>query len=149
LRWVVEGSFALVHWSRRLRIRWEIRDDIHGALLELGCALIGWRLHHSKSSEFFIQPMTGRVDRVGDRRDPGIGRVRCSATASALHSDEWCRFAVASGSCPRPSRSQNHVSTFGSEPPAAAQSETGDRTSRRVSEWIGRHSRPVGRVRWG
>ncbi|MFC9083563.1 IS5 family transposase [Streptomyces sp. NPDC057062] len=25
-RWVVEQSFALLHWFRRLRIRWEIRD---------------------------------------------------------------------------------------------------------------------------
>jgi len=27
-RWVVEQTFALLHWFRRLRIRWEIRDDI-------------------------------------------------------------------------------------------------------------------------
>jgi transposase len=26
-RWVVGQSFALLHWFRRLRIRWEIRDD--------------------------------------------------------------------------------------------------------------------------
>lgn len=50
MRWVVERSFALLHWFRRLRIRWEIRDDVHEALLKLGCALICWRrLHHSKS----------------------------------------------------------------------------------------------------
>ncbi len=50
LRWVVDRSFALLHWLRRLRIRWEIRDDIHKALLKLGCALTCWRrLHHSKS----------------------------------------------------------------------------------------------------
>jgi len=49
-RWVVEQTVALLHWFRRLRIRWEIRDDIHEALLKLGCALICWRrLHHSKS----------------------------------------------------------------------------------------------------
>ncbi|MDT0479592.1 IS5 family transposase [Streptomyces doebereineriae] len=42
-RWVVEQSFALLHWFRRLRIRWEIRDDIHEAFLTLGCALICWR----------------------------------------------------------------------------------------------------------
>jgi hypothetical protein len=29
--WVVEQGFALPPWSRRLRIRWEIRDDIHEA----------------------------------------------------------------------------------------------------------------------
>ena len=39
-RWVVEQSFALLHWFRRLRIRWEIRDDIHEAFLSLACAII-------------------------------------------------------------------------------------------------------------
>ena len=31
------------NWFRRLRIRWEIRDDIHEAVLSLACALICWR----------------------------------------------------------------------------------------------------------
>jgi len=34
---------ALLHWFRRLRIRWEIRDDIHEAFLSLACAIICWR----------------------------------------------------------------------------------------------------------
>ncbi|PJI99775.1 hypothetical protein BX264_0026 [Streptomyces sp. 2333.5] len=42
-RWVAERAFAHLHWFRRLRIRWEIRDDIHEAFLTLGCALICWR----------------------------------------------------------------------------------------------------------
>ncbi|MGW2819028.1 IS5 family transposase [Streptomyces sp. NPDC001415] len=42
-RWVVEGAIALLHWFRRLRIRWEIRDDIHQAFVTLGCAIICWR----------------------------------------------------------------------------------------------------------
>ena len=42
-RWVVERAFAHLHWFRRLRIRWKIRDDIHEAFLILGCALICWR----------------------------------------------------------------------------------------------------------
>ncbi|WP_329529618.1 IS5 family transposase [Streptomyces sp. NBC_01462] len=42
-RWVVERAFAHLHGFRRLRIRWEIRDDIHEAFLALGCALICWR----------------------------------------------------------------------------------------------------------
>ena len=42
-RWVVEQSFALPHWFRRLRIRWEIRDDIHEAFLSLACGIICWR----------------------------------------------------------------------------------------------------------
>ncbi len=33
----------LIPRFRRLRIRWEIRDDIHDAFLTLGCALICWR----------------------------------------------------------------------------------------------------------
>jgi hypothetical protein len=39
-RYVVEQAIALLHWFRRLRIRWEIRDDIHEAFLTLGCAII-------------------------------------------------------------------------------------------------------------
>lgn len=42
-RWVVEGAIALPHWFRRLRIRWEIRDDIHQAFVTLGCAIVCWR----------------------------------------------------------------------------------------------------------
>jgi hypothetical protein len=36
----VEAALALLHWFRRLRIRWEIRDDIHDAFVTLGCAII-------------------------------------------------------------------------------------------------------------
>ncbi|MFJ6834393.1 IS5 family transposase [Streptomyces sp. NPDC091209] len=39
-RRVVEGAIALLHWFRRLRTRREIRDDIHHALVTLGCAVI-------------------------------------------------------------------------------------------------------------
>lgn len=42
-RYVVERTLALLHWFRRLRIRWEHRSDIHEAFLHLGCALICWR----------------------------------------------------------------------------------------------------------
>jgi hypothetical protein len=42
-RWVVEGAIALLHWFRRLRISWEIRDEIHQAFVTLGCAIICWR----------------------------------------------------------------------------------------------------------
>jgi Transposase DDE domain len=42
-RWVVEQAVALLHWMRRPRIRWEIRDDIHEAFLTLGCAIICYR----------------------------------------------------------------------------------------------------------
>ncbi|MFC8659971.1 IS5 family transposase [Streptomyces parvus] len=49
-RWVVERAFAHLHGLRRLRIRWEMRDDIHEAFLTPGCALICWRRlknHHA------------------------------------------------------------------------------------------------------
>jgi DDE family transposase len=42
-RYVVERTIALLHWFRRLRIRWEIRDDIHEAFLTLATAIICWR----------------------------------------------------------------------------------------------------------
>jgi hypothetical protein len=42
-RWVVEQSFALLHWFRRLRVSWEIREDIHEAFLSLACDIICWR----------------------------------------------------------------------------------------------------------
>jgi hypothetical protein len=32
----VEATIALLHWFRRLRIRWEIGDHIHEAFLTLG-----------------------------------------------------------------------------------------------------------------
>ena len=39
-RWVIERTIAWLHHFRRLRIRWERREDIHLAFLKLGCALI-------------------------------------------------------------------------------------------------------------
>lgn len=40
---MVHAAFALLRWLRRLRIRWDIRADIHQAFLTLGCAIICWR----------------------------------------------------------------------------------------------------------
>ena len=42
-RWVVERTIAWLHWFRRLRIRWERRDDIHEAFLSLAVCLITHR----------------------------------------------------------------------------------------------------------
>jgi hypothetical protein len=39
-RVVVERSIAWLHQHRRLRIRWERRDDIHQAFLSIACSLI-------------------------------------------------------------------------------------------------------------
>jgi len=42
-RWVVERTLAWLNQYRRLRVRYERRDDIHEALAILGCALITWK----------------------------------------------------------------------------------------------------------
>ena len=39
-RWVSERTFAWINRFRRLRIRYERRDDIHLGFLSIGCALI-------------------------------------------------------------------------------------------------------------
>jgi IS5 family transposase len=42
-RWVAERTIAWLFQFRRLQIRWERRDDLHQAFLDLGCALICFR----------------------------------------------------------------------------------------------------------
>jgi IS5 family transposase len=42
-RWVVERSLSWLSRQRRLRVRDELRDDIHFGLLVLGCCLILFR----------------------------------------------------------------------------------------------------------
>src|SRR5262249_2915495 len=45
-RYVVERTLANVHQNRRLRVRYERRDDIHQAFLTLACIKLCWyRLH--------------------------------------------------------------------------------------------------------
>lgn len=42
-RWVVERTLSwLLKGFRRLRVRYERRDDIHQAFLQLGCIFICW-----------------------------------------------------------------------------------------------------------
>ena len=43
-RWVVERTLSWLHQSRRLRVRFERRADIHEAFMRLACALICWRV---------------------------------------------------------------------------------------------------------
>jgi IS5 family transposase len=43
IRWVVERTIAWYHGMKRLRIRWERRDDIHEALLGLATCIICYR----------------------------------------------------------------------------------------------------------
>jgi transposase len=42
-RWVVERTIAWYHGFKRLRIRWERRDDIHEAFLGLATCIITYR----------------------------------------------------------------------------------------------------------
>ena len=42
-RWVVERTLSWINRFRRLKVRYERRDDVHQAFLDLGCALICWR----------------------------------------------------------------------------------------------------------
>lgn len=39
-RWVVERTISWLHQSRRLRVRYERRADIHEAFMTIGCILI-------------------------------------------------------------------------------------------------------------
>ena len=41
-RWVVERTLSWLHQFRRLRVRYERRDDIHEAPVLLGCIMICW-----------------------------------------------------------------------------------------------------------
>jgi hypothetical protein len=41
-RYVVEQALALFHQFRRLRTRFDKRDDIHEAFMDIGCAMIRW-----------------------------------------------------------------------------------------------------------
>jgi transposase len=43
IRWVVERTIAWYHGFKRLRIRWERRDDIHEAFLSLATCIITYR----------------------------------------------------------------------------------------------------------
>jgi len=49
-RWVVERTISWLHQKRRLRLRYERRDDIHEALLQIGCALICFSLLQAAGS---------------------------------------------------------------------------------------------------
>ena len=48
-RYVVEQTIALLHQLRRLRTRFDKRDDIHEAFLNIGEAYICWRRLHSSA----------------------------------------------------------------------------------------------------
>ncbi|MFD5407730.1 IS5 family transposase [Streptomyces griseorubiginosus] len=86
-RWVVEQSFALLHWFRRLRIHWEIRDDIHEAFLILVCGIICWRrlVNLSLCSEFL------RDSSLEKRMRRRHGRSRRWRGWTVADWPNWCR----------------------------------------------------------
>ena len=43
-RWVVERTLSWLNRYRRLKVRYERRDDIHQTFLSLGCALSCWNV---------------------------------------------------------------------------------------------------------
>ena len=51
-RYVVEQTHALLHQLRRLRTRFDKRDDIHEAFMTIGQAFICWRRLHSSAAYF-------------------------------------------------------------------------------------------------
>ena len=42
-RWVIERTIAWYHGKKRLRIRWERRDDIHEAFRALATCIVTYR----------------------------------------------------------------------------------------------------------
>lgn len=42
-RTVIERTFAWLSYLRRLATRWERRDELYLAFLQLGCAIVCWR----------------------------------------------------------------------------------------------------------
>jgi hypothetical protein len=48
-RYVAEQTIALFHQFRRLRTRFDKRDDIHEAFMSLGCSMICWRRFRSST----------------------------------------------------------------------------------------------------
>ncbi len=66
-RYVVERTIGLLHWFRRLRIRWETRDDIHEAFHDPG------RRHHLLAPPrplILLRPLSLSARTGGSRRIP-------------------------------------------------------------------------------
>jgi hypothetical protein len=73
-RWVVEQAIAMLHWFRLLRIRREIRDDIHEPFVTIACSNICWR----RLKKHSVGPLTAMralvaflssESEVGERRE--------------------------------------------------------------------------------
>ena len=51
-RYVVEQTIALLHQFRRLRTRFDKRDDVHETFMTIGAAMICWRRLHQSQGYF-------------------------------------------------------------------------------------------------
>ena len=69
-RWVVERTFAWLHQSKRLRIRYEIRADLHLGLLQLACSFIC--LDGSEPHSGMISKRTIKVQSSSTRKRPRL-----------------------------------------------------------------------------
>ena len=52
VRYVVEQTIALLHQFRRLRTRFDRRDDVHESFMSLGMSMICWRRLHNSLGYF-------------------------------------------------------------------------------------------------
>lgn len=52
VRYVVEQTIALLHPFRRLRTRFDKRDDMHESFMSLGMSMICWRRLHGSLGYF-------------------------------------------------------------------------------------------------
>ncbi|GAA2271456.1 hypothetical protein GCM10010145_54450 [Streptomyces ruber] len=70
-RWVVERTFARLHQFTRLRIRYEIRADLHLGLLPLACSIICLRRLRTSYRNDQLRDVTARPQ--SPLRTPGPG----------------------------------------------------------------------------
>ncbi len=84
-RWVVERTIAWLHGFRHLRVRWERRDDIHGAFLGLAACLITHR-HVQRLCQNLLAPFIGLCPRQFGKPSThaAVGRCRFGPQGSAL-----------------------------------------------------------------
>jgi transposase len=43
VRWPIERTISWLHQFKRLRVRYDRRDEIHEAFMDLACSMICWR----------------------------------------------------------------------------------------------------------
>lgn len=83
-RWVVERTFAWLHQFKRLRIRYEIRADLHLGFLQLACSIICLR----RTPNLILKRSVRR---------PGVGGRLATDGPSAHHHPTVFSGAVAQG----------------------------------------------------